>query len=178
MKTYLVVTITCPDRPGIVERITETLVNFSANWEESRMARLGGDFAGIVRISVPGENVDALTQALQDMTDEQLAIAVKITQPVEPGRQSEGQMYEVRLSGADHEGIVHEVAAYLAGQGINVETMETEVTSAPLSGSPLFRMQAQIKTPSNVVLAVLKDNLNKLADELGVDIVVTVTPAA
>ena len=57
MKTHLMVTITCPDRPGIVERVTEVIESFSANWEESRMARLGGDFAGIVRVSVPAEKI-------------------------------------------------------------------------------------------------------------------------
>ena len=60
MKTYLVVTITCPDRPGIVERLTELLVAHAANWEESRMARLGGDFAGIVKIGVAPESVELI----------------------------------------------------------------------------------------------------------------------
>ena len=53
MKSFLVVTITCPDRPAIVERVTDMVVAHGGNWEESRLARLGGDFAGIVMVSVP-----------------------------------------------------------------------------------------------------------------------------
>ena len=61
MKSFLVVTITCPDRPGIVERVTDVVVAHGGNWEESRLARLGGDFAGIAMVSVPSERADELT---------------------------------------------------------------------------------------------------------------------
>jgi threonine dehydratase len=43
-KEYLVVTTVGPDKRGIVEKITEVMLNQQANIEESRMARLGGEF--------------------------------------------------------------------------------------------------------------------------------------
>ena len=33
--------------------------------------------------------------------------------------------YQVKVNGADHEGIIHEITKYLADQGINIETMDT-----------------------------------------------------
>lgn len=172
MKTYLVLTVTCPDRPGIVERITEVLVRFSANWEESRMARLGGDFAGILKVSVAQEEAAALAQALRQLADDEMAITVKVTQPEALPLPPGSQLYQLRLSGADHEGIVHKVAAYLADEGVNVESMETEVAPAPVSGSPLFRMQAEIRVPPALPLAALQANLEQLGHELGVDVTV------
>ncbi len=169
MKTYLVVTVTCPDRPGIVERITEVLVEHAANWEESRMARLGGDFAGIVLISVAPEKAEALVAALRALADEQMTVVVKPTQPAADASAG-GTLYDLRLTGADHEGIVHKVSAYLAGQGINVEAMETEVVPAPVTATPLFQMEAQIKVPARLTLADLQGNLARIGDELGVDI--------
>ena len=170
MKTHLVVTITCPDRPGIVERVTEVVVGHAANWEESRMARLGGDFAGIVKISVLEEHAAALADALRGLADEQLSVLVKAAQPGAGDPFAEYGLYELRLVGADHEGIVHRVASYLAGQGINVENMETETVLAPVSATPLFQMQAQIKVPPTLSLADLKASLERIGDELGVDI--------
>ena len=170
MKRSLVITVTCPDRPGIVERITEVISRFSANWEESRMARLGGDFAGIVKISAPEEKAEALAESLRGLADEQMTVAVKVG---ELGRSDPLQgygLYDLRLVGADHEGIVHKVSGFLAGQGINVEAMETEVVAAPISGSPLFQMQAQIKVSAGLPLAELSANLERIGDELGVDI--------
>ena len=52
MGTSLVVTVIGNDRPGIVERLSDVVLAAGANWEESRMARLAGKFAGILRISV------------------------------------------------------------------------------------------------------------------------------
>jgi glycine cleavage system transcriptional repressor len=176
MRSHLVVTITCPDRPGIVERVTEVLVGYAANWEESRLARLGGDFAGIVKISVPKEKAEALTQALRQLADEQWSVAVKIRPSSAADPLAGYALYDLRLVGADHEGIVHRVASYLAGQGINVENLETEMVPAPMSASPLFQMQTQIKVPPRLPLADLKESLERIGEELGVDI--EVGPAA
>ena len=76
MRTYLVVTITCPDRPGIVEQITEALVGFSANWEESRMAHLAGRFTGILDVTLPEARVTALTHALGTLAQDGVRILV------------------------------------------------------------------------------------------------------
>jgi glycine cleavage system regulatory protein len=170
MRTHLVVTITCPDRPGIVERVTQVIERFSGNWEESRLARLGGDFAGIVRVSVPPEKAESLADALRAMGDERMTVIVKVTDPDAAPLQAGQCLYQLRLNGADHEGIVHTVSGYLAGHGINVEEMETEIVHAPVSASPLFHMQAQIKAPGELPLAELSANLDRIADELGVDI--------
>ena len=173
MKTYLVATITCPDHPGIVERLTELLVAHAANWEESRMARLGGDFAGIVKIGVPPEEAGPLADALRGLAAEQMTVVVKTTQPSVSAAQTGCTLCDLRLTGADHEGIVHTVAAYLAGQGVNVEAMETEVAPAPVSATPLFQMTAQISVPPKLPLAELAANLHRIAGELGVDIEVS-----
>ncbi len=175
MKKLLVVTVTSPDHPGIVERMTRVIVEHGGNWEESRMARLGGVFAGIVQVSVPSERAEGLKAALEQLSDEQLTVTVHPTQPDAPEQPSVGPVYRFELSGADHEGIVHEVAAYLAQRGANVEEMETDVVAAPVSGTPLFRMRAQVKVPPELSLDELLSKLEELADRLGVDIQLTET---
>ncbi len=170
MKTLLVVTITCPDRPGIVERITQVVVRHSANWEDSRMARLGGDFAGIVMISVAADEADALKKSLLQLGDTETTVSVKVTQADSSRVSTQQAFYEIRLTGADHEGIVHKVSAYLAGQGINVESMETRVSRAPMSAAPLFHMNALLKVPAGVAAESLADDLRQIGESLGVDI--------
>lgn len=170
MRTYLIVTLTCPDRPGIVEQITEVLTSYSANWEESRMAHLGGDFAGIIKISVPKSRAEELANALRQMATVEMTVAVKVTQLKSSEPPPATNLFELRLVGADHEGIVHGISSYLAGQGVNVEIMETDVTLAPISGSPLFHMTARIKTPPGLTFDQLQSNLTHIGDEQGVDI--------
>ena len=173
MKTYLVVTLTCPDRPGVVDRITEVISEHAANWEESRMAHLGGEFAGIVKISVSEDKREALTEAIRALSDDEMTVVVKATQLAPSGAQQGDSFFNLQLTGADHEGIVHAVAHYLAGQGINLENMETKVVPTPISATPVFQMQSQIKVPASLSFADLSEHLDHIGHELGVDIEVS-----
>jgi glycine cleavage system transcriptional repressor len=170
MKSFLVVTITCPDRSGIVERVTDVVVANGGNWEESRLARLGGDFAGIVMVSAPPERVDELTTALASLANDEMTVAIKGASPSAPAGHEGHMLCVLRLEGADHEGIVHDVTAFLAKQGINVESMETELEAAPMSASPLFHMEAQIDVPPSLTVDELREHLQRIGDQLGVDI--------
>jgi glycine cleavage system regulatory protein len=172
MKSLLVVTITCPDRPGIVERVTDVVVGHGGNWEESRLARLGGDFAGIVLVSVAKDRADELTKALTSLTNSEMTVAVRGASPKAQAT-PQGSLCTLRVEGADHEGIVHQISAYLAKQGVNVEGMETEIVAAPMSATPLFHMEAQIAVPATLSINELRKNLQPIADQLGVGIEVT-----
>jgi glycine cleavage system regulatory protein len=173
MKCFLVVTVTCPDVPGIVERLTAAVVAQGGNWEESRLARLGGDFAGIVMVSVPSDRAEALQAALVALSSDDMTVAVKRTSPKGASASAGHVLCWIRLEGADHEGIVHDVSAYLARQGVNVESMETEVVAAPMSATPLFYMEAQLDLPPALTIDELRKNLAAIADQLGVDIQVS-----
>ena len=46
--TSLVLTFVGDDRPGLVNAISEKVVDFGGTWLESRSVRLAGKFAGVV----------------------------------------------------------------------------------------------------------------------------------
>ena len=57
MRTSIVLTLTGPDRVGIVEDVTGILLAVDANVDTSRMAHLGGEFAILMLLSMPAERV-------------------------------------------------------------------------------------------------------------------------
>jgi glycine cleavage system regulatory protein len=65
MKCYLIMTVLGSDRPGLVRSLADTVARHGGNWLESRMARLAGQFAGIVRIECPAAAVDGLLNELR-----------------------------------------------------------------------------------------------------------------
>src|SRR5688572_33393210 len=67
MRTSLVITVIGDDRPGIVEQLSEQVLAVNGNWEESRMARLAGKFAGLLRVSVDADRADALERGLTSL---------------------------------------------------------------------------------------------------------------
>ncbi len=100
-KEYLVVTTVGPDRRGIVEKITEVIVSQQANIEESRMARLGGEFAVIMLLSLPGKKEEVLLAGLDTLKAYNLTV---ITRPTNLSRLELFQgfvPYEISVIGAD-----------------------------------------------------------------------------
>jgi glycine cleavage system regulatory protein len=166
MRMSLVLTVIGDDKPGIVEQLSDHVLAAGANWEESRMARLAGKFAGILRISVETGVAEALRARLTALTPE-LTVVVEAT-----GDQEQKAVRAVRLElvGNDHPGIVRDIARVLAQQDVNIEELETDLTSAPMSGETLFRARARLRTPSSLALDRLRDRLEALAGELMVDL--------
>ncbi len=78
--------------------------------------------------------------------------------------------YRVDVQGADHEGIIHEVAHYLSQHGISIESMDSESTPAPTSGSPLFAMTAQVVVPPEPLREDWEAGLEEIGGRLNLDI--------
>ena len=172
MKKQLLVTAAGEDRPGIVARLTEIFVKHGANLEESRMAILGGEFAAIICITVPDEGIENLTQELKGLDNETITVTTKAMKPLDPKRFTTYVPFEINLTGADHEGIVHRVSRFLRDHSINIQCMDTEVVHAPVSGTPLFHMKATVLVPPSIGFSELQHQLDEIGDEECVDIAV------
>jgi glycine cleavage system transcriptional repressor len=77
--------------------------------------------------------------------------------------------YRLRVSGFDVPGIVASVSAVLAQRGVNVASLESRVQNAPLSGTPLFVLNAEIQVPSEVAVSALRKELATVCDEKNLD---------
>ena len=133
MQRALVMTVIGQDRPGLVESVAGLVAEHGGNWLESRMSRLGGHFAGILRVEVPPERDNELKTALEGLT------SLGLTVVVHPD-QSKPEPQKARLSileivGQDRPGIVRQISNALASFGVNVEELETECGSAAMSGA-------------------------------------------
>ncbi|HRE90933.1 MAG TPA: ACT domain-containing protein, partial [Myxococcota bacterium] len=67
MSSRLVLTVIGVDKPGLVDRLATAIATAGGSWLGSRMARLSGQFAGIVEVQVEGERVDELARALSGL---------------------------------------------------------------------------------------------------------------
>ena len=76
MLATLVMTVIGPDRPGLVQLLATRVADHGGNWLESRMCRLGGQFAGLLRVEVAEEQSDALRRALAGLEAEGLNVIV------------------------------------------------------------------------------------------------------
>lgn len=167
VNTHFVMTILGHDRPGLVDRVASTIAHHEGNWLESRMARLGGQFAGILRAAVPVAQESQLLEALRALQQEGLAVAIH-TEPSAAAALTTATSLE--LVGHDRPGIIRKISAALARHRVNLEELETLCESAPMTGEILFRARAQLHIPAECDRAALQTELEHIAADLMVDL--------
>jgi len=169
MERSLVMTIIGPDKPGLVDSLAATIRLHNGNWLESRMCHLGGQFAGLLRVQIPASQEPALLEALTHLHNTGLQVMAQsdisssvLTKP--------DTLATLELVGQDRPGIVSEISRTLAGHGVNVEELQSECVSAPMSAEPLFQARAKLKIPAACNTGTLRRDLEKIASDLMVDI--------
>jgi len=169
MQSTLVMTVLGPDRPGLVESVAALVAQHGGNWLESRMSRLGGQFAGILRVQLPSEREAALTEDLGALNARGICVVVHPDRVATAAAGAELRVIE--LVGQDRPGIVQQITRALAAHKVNVEELETECVSAAMSGEMLFKATATVLLPADCDVAALKAELEKIAADLIVEVV-------
>ena len=161
-------TILAPDRPGLVRSLSALVTEHNGNWLESRMSRLGGQFAGILRVEVPSEKKDALISSLKTLQENGMTVVVHPDQskvwPV-PSR-----LCVLDIVGQDRPGIVRQLSQALANHSVNVEELSTECASAAMSGETLFKAHAKLNIPESCDRKQLQTELEKIAADLIIEL--------
>lgn len=163
----LVLLVIGSDRPGLVEILANTIAEYGGSWQESRMARLAGSFAGILRVDVPEDHVESVSHLLRELGEQGLEVFV---QPGEPGPEPGLRHAHLDLVGTDRPGIIQRISRSLAHHGVNVDELESEVTTAPMSGQPIFRARAELQLPTDLDLTVLRQALESIGSDMMVDL--------
>ena len=168
MPASLILTIVGPDRPGLVNLISDRVTAHGGNWLESRMANLAGQFAGIVHLHVPQASVEALIVAFQELEAQGLRIVV--TRGTDGASGAPGRRMKLELIGQDRPGIVRDISQALASRGVSIEELVTDCVSGSMSGESLVRASAQLRVPAHVGTAQLRGALEAIANDLMVDL--------
>lgn len=166
MQTRLVLTVIGPDRPGLVDRLSALIAAAGASWQESRMARLAGQFAGIVEVAVPAERADELARGLEALPD----LAVRAIPASAESAAPAPRVARLALVGHDRPGLVQAISRVLAQAGANVDELETHSFPSPMSGVPIFEAEAEVHLPAELELAALRAELEAVARDLMVDV--------
>jgi glycine cleavage system transcriptional repressor len=54
--------------------------------------------------------------------------------------------------------------------GVNIESMETKTYSAPVSGAPIFQLEAKLAVPTKTNINQLRERFNEIQREENIDI--------
>lgn len=168
--TNAVLTAIGPDRPGLVEELSQFVFERGGNIETSRMVNLGGYFAIIVMIAGPeaamrimGEQLPALAQTTGLQTE---------LLPARQREEMQGGIYRLIARGRDRAGMLHQLSHLLRTLGINIDSVDTRVT--PFSAirpdeahyeAGRFEMELVLAVPAHVPTPKLREYLGHLWGE-------------
>lgn len=170
MLATLVMTVIGADRPGLVQLVATRVADHGGNWLESRMCRLGGQFAGILRVEVDEARRQELVSALHTLEVDGLRVIIHAGGSSSGETFGRGALAVVELVGTDRPGILRSVSGVFATHGVNVEELASERENAPMGGGVLFKARATVLIPPAVKLPVLRADLEQIAADLMVDL--------
>jgi glycine cleavage system regulatory protein len=169
MQTSLVLTILGSDCPGLVKSLSDILNGHQASWSKSRMVHLSGKFAGLLQVSLASEQLAPLTLALKTLEEQGLQVIVEQTE-ADVEADAPTQILTLQILGQDRQGIIHDISRQLDALQVNIEELESELRSAPMSGEALFYAQLVLSLPSTVPPEKVQETLEAMSDQFMVDL--------
>ena len=171
---YLVISAVGADRPGIVNDLSEIILDHDCNIIDSRMIMLGGEFAVLLMISGNWNNVAKLEDKLTNL-QKKLGLAITHKRTEERHPKTNLVPYEVEVITIDHPGIVFQLANFFSTREINIEEVNTNSYSAPHTGTPMFSVNMVVDVPSTVSIAALREEFLDFCDEHNMDAAIETT---
>src|SRR5262245_42024533 len=167
MPVEMVLTIISKDRPGLVQALAQVVADHSGNWIDSSMARLGGEFAGILRVDISEHAAASFEKSLAALAEQGIEVTVRrdIDTPKVQGRRA-----HLTLTGTDHPGIVRDISSALARRGVSIDELNTQVRPGSMTGEPVFTAEALVVVPMAVTIEELRTELEHIANDIMVDL--------
>ena len=172
MNHFAIITAFGQDRPGIVALMADSLYRLGCNIEDTCMTRLRGEFTMMLMVRLPdGMAAEDLARRLIPYTTPlDLAVLCRAMPDLAATRQTALEIPTFILSvyGADHPGIVAQVARTVARHQGNITDMNTRVVGS--GDRPIYVMVLEVQLPEAQQADQLRQALEELKPLLGVDL--------
>jgi glycine cleavage system transcriptional repressor len=166
---HLILIAVGPDKVGLVQKMSEFIVNRGGNIEDSRMAVLAGEFAQILLVSGTDRDLEKISESLPQLGKE-TGLTVWQKEPSGKKAAVPSLPYKLVASCMDHPGVVYRITSMLSQFEVNIESMETQTYPAPVSGVPMFRMEAIVTVPAGQQKKAVKQALAEIEREENIDL--------
>jgi glycine cleavage system transcriptional repressor len=152
-----------------VEDVSEFVFVRGGNIEDSRMANLNGQFAMIMLIGGAQDAIERISAELADLRSS-AGLYVQLTPAIHtPTTDRHWLPYRLTGRALDQSGLVHKITDLLRSFEISIETMNTTLEAAPMTGAPVFSLDMILAVPSDTSLIDLRSEVARVCDALNID---------
>jgi glycine cleavage system transcriptional repressor len=170
MTSHIVLTTIGDDRPGLVDEVSRYVFERGGNVEDSRMVNLHGQFVIMMLVAGDETSMGRLQDGLGVLRREsRLHAELRAADFEARTGGAEALPYRLTATAVDQPGLVQPLAHLLAGHGVNIESMQTRLAEAPITGTPVFAMELVVSVPRAQPIGELRAELARLCDDLNLD---------
>lgn len=169
----LVISAIGSDRPGIVNELSQLIVQNNGNIDDSRMTVLGGEFAIILLISASEEKLSFIEKIInKEASSLNLSVISKRTSDSTLAKNNALDKkipYIVEVLAMDNPGIVYKLTDFFSTRDINIQTLQTDRYPAPHTGTQMFAIEMVITVPKTIIINDLRDDFMDLCEDMNLD---------
>ena len=153
------------DKPGLVFKISKIVLSLNGNIENSKMMQLESDFTIMMLVQISNENIKKLKNKLNEIKE----LNISYSHTNKKQNNINYINYSFSISVADNEGIIYLYTELFKKKNINIESMETEINHAPISGFPIFNLKSILNIPEDLDFSIIKKELKNIAQENNIE---------
>ena len=168
MSQYLVLSAIGNDQPGLVNKLSQMIVERKGNITSSRMMAMGGEFALMLMIEGNETTINDIQTKLPKV-ESLLGLTITSRKTQLDHSQSARIPYSVEVVSMDHPGIVQQVADFFSSHMANIEEMNTDTYAAAHTGTPMFALYMVVGLPADTKIAPFCVQFMEFCDNLTLD---------
>ncbi|MFO6425189.1 glycine cleavage system protein R [Motilimonas sp. KMU-193] len=164
MNTQFIATIAGEDRPDLLKLLAGKTHALEGRWLDSKISRLEGQIAGIIKIDIPGENLSALKADFNSIPNFHVS-----TSEIKLVTVTECEELELKIEANDRPGIISDITHFLDSKGVAIEHMENHRFGVIGLGSTVFIAEMTLMVPVDMGKDMLVAELEQLSSDFRVE---------
>ena len=167
MKSTFIQTISGPDSLGIIKSLAHTTRGLGGEWLTSKVMKLNGQFAALMKVSIDQENEAALKAELEkqfpNLTFAHAEIVESKTQPA--------KIINLEIDCKDRPGLTKDITNILSNLDLTVENMEFNRFHVSSIGEAVFSAKLALAVPEDTSSEDLAEEIETLSDDVRVNVI-------
>jgi glycine cleavage system transcriptional repressor len=151
------------DRPGVVDELSQFLLECGGNITDSRAANLRGRFTLMLLVRAEPDAMLRIRTGLASLEANGIRAELHAANHFANGASSSSFPFIFTASGKDQAGVLHRVSHLLRVLNVNIDEIETHVAA-----DASFQIRLALSVPRETPITMLRDYLTYLCNELGI----------
>lgn len=165
-KTFIS-TISGPDSLGIIKSLAQTTRGLGGEWITSKVMKLDGQFAALMKVTIEQVNEDALKNKLEEQFPQLTFSYAEIVE----GKTQPAKIINLEIDCKDRPGLTRDINNILSNLDLTVENMEFNRFHVSSIGEAVFSAKLALAVPEETSSEDLAEEIETLSDDVRVNVI-------